>query len=119
MVAMGMQREVVAKVIGITKPTLIKYFREELDTASPKANAAVAAALYNKAISPDHPQAATCAIFWLKCRAGWKPQEGLQIGGDPDNPLRTETEVKIDFSGLTQEERDVVRGILGRRASQP
>ena len=118
MCAAGMQHEVIAKVIGIDDKTLRKHYREELDTAAPKANAMVAASLYRKAVSDNHPQAAISAMFWLKCRAGWKDASKLEVGGDQDNPLRTETTHKLDFSDLSDEELQVVREILARRAQQ-
>jgi hypothetical protein len=46
--------------------TLVKHYRVELDTATDKAIAQVAGSLFRKAISDDHPQAESCAMFFLK-----------------------------------------------------
>ncbi len=67
----GTRQELIAKVIGISVPTLTKHYRDDLETAETMANAAVARSLYSKATG-NHPGAVTAAIFWLKCRAGWK-----------------------------------------------
>lgn len=71
MVIGGIRRELIAKVIGISVPTLYKHYRDILETADVQANAMVARSLYNKATG-NHANAVTAAIFWLKCRAGWK-----------------------------------------------
>ncbi|SDB47151.1 hypothetical protein [Bauldia litoralis] len=61
----------IAGVIGIDPKTLRKHYREELDHGHTKANARVAENLYRKATG-DGREGVTAAIFWLKCRAGWK-----------------------------------------------
>jgi hypothetical protein len=69
--AYGVPQEEICKVIGISVPTLHKYYRHELDVAMAKANARVAESLFKKATG-DGTQSVTAAIFWLKTRAGWK-----------------------------------------------
>ena len=61
----------IARSIGISDVTLRKYYRDELDNGTTKANAAVAQSLYKKALG-DNSSSVTAAIFWLKTRAGWK-----------------------------------------------
>lgn len=63
----GIKQDDIALVLNISKVTLNKYYRAELDTAAHKANAKVAQSLYNQAISGN----TAAAIFWLKIRAGW------------------------------------------------
>jgi hypothetical protein len=69
--AYGVPQEEIGKVIGISKPTLERHYRQELDRGEVEANAKVAESLYRKATS-DGSQAVTAAIFWLKTRARWK-----------------------------------------------
>src|SRR3712207_5833975 len=69
--AYGVPQDEIGKVIGISKPTLEKHYREELDRAAIEANARVAESLFRKATS-EGAQAVTAAIFWLKTRAQWK-----------------------------------------------
>lgn len=68
MAAYGIPHEEIAKVVGCTRPTLRKYFRDELDTASAQANARVAEMLYQQAMKGN----VTAQIFWLKTRARWR-----------------------------------------------
>ena len=70
LVACGNGQEDIARVIGVRSPkTLRKYFREELDRAAIEANTHVAHSLYKSAVSGKDT---TAAIFWLKCRGGWR-----------------------------------------------
>jgi hypothetical protein len=71
MSAYGVPQIDISKVIGIERSTLQKHYREELDTATAKANSRVAQSLYNKALG-DGSSAVTAAIFWLKTRGGWR-----------------------------------------------
>jgi hypothetical protein len=71
MAGYGVPELAISRVLGIGVKTLRKYYQQELDTAHIRANTAVAQFLFKKATS-DGPQAITAAIFWLKCRAGWK-----------------------------------------------
>lgn len=68
MTAIGIPQEDVAKVIGIDVKTLYKYYREELDTAMIKANAAVGGKLYQKCMQGD----TASILFWMKTKMGWK-----------------------------------------------
>ena len=67
--AVGIPQEDIAQKIGIRSPkTLRKYFRKELDLAATDANAAVAGALYNRAVNGN----TDAQKFWLERRAGWR-----------------------------------------------
>lgn len=70
----------IARVLGISAPTMRKYFDLELATGHVKANAKVAEKLYQKATG-DGQGSVVAAIFWLKCRAGWNDRSGeVEIG---------------------------------------
>jgi len=65
----GVTQQEISDYIGIDIKTLHKYYRKELDTASIKANAAVARVLYEKAVIDRDT---TSVLFWLKTRAKWR-----------------------------------------------
>lgn len=65
----GVQREEIAKYIGIAPMTLAKHYQKEIDTAVIHANAQVAAKLYRNAVHKEDQRAIE---FWLKTRGGWK-----------------------------------------------
>src|SRR5262245_40937018 len=69
----GISEEKIARLIGVDAKTLRKYYRNELDLGSDKANSTLAQKLYRIATGSS-PQAVNAAKFWLACRAGWKEQ---------------------------------------------
>ena len=69
----GTRQDVIADILGIDGKTLTKYYREELDQATARANAAVGGALFNKAKSGD----TAAMIFWMKTRAGWREKQEI------------------------------------------
>lgn len=84
MAGMGLTAVEIAMLQGVTVKTLRKYCGEELREAAPKANAAVALALYKQATGTDGQKPnAIAAMFWLKARAGWVEAEKL-LGREAD-----------------------------------
>jgi hypothetical protein len=93
MISYGITQEEICLVLAICRPTLVKYFRREIDTASAEATAKVAGSLFNNATKQ---MSVTAQIFWLKARAKWrdndppdaKEEDGGRtitiIGGLPD-----------------------------------
>ena len=75
--SVGTPQDQIALIIGISKNTLIKHYRKELDTAMIMANAQVAQSLYQQAKSGN----TSAAIFWLKCRAGWVDKQSIEHSG--------------------------------------
>lgn len=82
MASYGIPEDDIARVIGISRPTLRKWYSYELETGHIKANSMVAQSLYNKAMGSGQG-AVTACIFWLKVRAGWvepRPWDEAPIG---------------------------------------
>lgn len=91
MVAAGIEQLEIARVLGITKPTLHKHYRAELDTGQALAVTEVAQSLFNMATGKAGPPNVTAAIFYLKARAGWSDQADSQKLGKKE---REEQEAK-------------------------
>lgn len=82
MASYGIPELDIARVIGISHPTLRKWYLYELQTGHIKANSMIAQSLYKKAMGEGQGSVAAC-IFWLKCRAGWvepRPWDEPQLG---------------------------------------
>ena len=77
----GIKQEDIAKDLGISKPTLIEYYRKELDTGAIKANATVLNNLFRQATKDDF-KAIPAAIFWAKVRVGWSEKMLHEHSGD-------------------------------------
>lgn len=79
----GTPQEDIAEFIGISKPTLAKYYKEELKISSIKANAEVGKFLFNMASGRAQKQGASfaecsrAAMFWAKTRMGWRETNNL------------------------------------------
>ena len=69
MTGFGIIQDDIATSLNITKPTLHKHFRRELDTGMIEANVRVAKALYENATRHNNT---TAQIWWTKARMGWK-----------------------------------------------
>lgn len=78
MSGMGITHEDIARVIGISSPTLRRHYATELRTGATRANVEVAASLYRQATDKAKPNV-IAGIFWLKARAGWRDRDG-EIG---------------------------------------
>lgn len=76
----GIPQEQIAQLIGVSKPTLRKYYLQEISAGMVMANAKVAESLFRQATDQHKPNV-VAAIFWLKCRAGWtEPGKGNELG---------------------------------------
>jgi hypothetical protein len=78
MAAYGIPEADIARVLGVSKPTLRKHCGAELDTGATKANSKVADFLFygicggtGKPAFKDERARVTAAIFWMKTRGGW------------------------------------------------
>lgn len=110
MVAYGIPQDEIAKSLGITKPTLAKHYREEIDTAATRANARVAQTLYKMATDPNHKSCAASAMFWAKTRMGWRETNHVEMSGPGGGPIQTEANVSDDL-------RQALDAIAGKIAS--
>jgi hypothetical protein len=83
----GFDQELIARCVGkegITAKTLRKHFREELDTSEAKANAEAVGKL-QEAIRRGEGWA---ICFRLKCRAGWRTTDKLEVSGADGGPIQ-------------------------------
>src|SRR5580693_8313898 len=78
MAAYGIPEADIARVLGVSKPTLRKHCGTELDTGATRANSKVADFLFygicggtSKPAFKDERARVTAAIFWMKTRGGW------------------------------------------------
>jgi len=96
MVRYGILVVEIARTLGITKPTLFRHFREELDIGITKANAQVGEFIFSTIVGlpiPGRPPVTderarvTAAIFWAKTRMGWKETVINQHEGTDGGPI--------------------------------
>lgn len=63
----------------LAKETFYRHFRRELDEGRALTTQLVGESLLRRALDLKHPQGATCAIFYMKCRAGWREAREDQV----------------------------------------
>ena len=75
---LGIPHEQICSILKISRPTLYKYYENELKQGKAQANAKVAQNLFNIATGTGRG-AVTAGIFWLKTQAGWKETTTLEV----------------------------------------
>jgi AcrR family transcriptional regulator len=88
MSAGGIPADKIAAALELSKATLYKHYKKEIQSSASEANAAVVASLFNQAKKGN----VTACIFWLKTRMKWsehaeiaeqdraqKPHESRQV----------------------------------------
>ena len=89
MAASGLSHDTIALCLGnegIDPKTLRKHFARELAVGADLAHTAVATRAFTMALRSENP---AWAIFWLKCRAGWKEKHEIQHTGKDGEKLLT------------------------------
>jgi hypothetical protein len=107
---LGIEKKLVAKIMGITPGTLNQFYAEDYDVGAAEIISSVAANMLRIATSPDDPNNAKVGMDVLNRRGGeeWKP---------PAQKLITSIEKKdnvIDSSKFSYEERQELRKMLER-----
>ena len=74
----GIAQHEIARMLDIDPKTLRRAFRRELDVGETEANVRVMAAVDANATKHNSLRA---QIFWLKCRAGWREAQDINVNG--------------------------------------
>lgn len=78
MAGLGLSVIDIGLLIGMSQPTVHKYYMPELQTGHIVANVKVAQSLFRMATHPTHPNVAA-AIYWTKTRMRWR-EDGDDMG---------------------------------------
>lgn len=73
----------IASLIGVSIPTLKKYYIDKLQIGKARANVEVGKALYQKAVDGD----TQAGIWWSKTQMGWRDSSKLEITGENGGPV--------------------------------
>lgn len=76
---MGVTKDRIAAGLGMSVPTLDKYYREEMDVAEVQIKGEVFGALMKNIQNGKEAS----IIFFLKARCGWKEQQSIIVEGLP------------------------------------
>jgi hypothetical protein len=94
---LGITHDQICSVLKISKPTLYKYYQDELNLGKAEANTKVAQNLFRMATGEGR-EAVTASIFWLKTQAHWKETQTIEV--------KDATEENERFKELAQRIRD-------------
>ena len=96
MIRYGIPETEIAQALGISKTTLLKHFRNEINASATKANTQVGEFIFATIVGlpiPGRPPVtderarATLAMFWAKTRMGWKENVVNQHEGKGGGPI--------------------------------
>lgn len=111
MAACGMPQDMICSKIknpqtgkSVDMKTLRAAFRAELKEAKALANAMVAQSLFQHAMGKGR-EAVTAGIFWMKCQAGWKEAQKVELTGAGGGPIQ-------NVSMTPEEFREIARQLL-------
>ena len=74
----GITHDMICSIANISKPTLYKYYAEEIEQGKASSTAKVANNLYRMATG-EGKEALTACIFWLKTQAGWRETNFIEV----------------------------------------
>ena len=97
----GLPHDDIALLIkdGITRKTLAKHFRRELDAGKAKANAKIAQSLFKQATEGN----ITAAIFWAKTQMGWREVNYVDVTRRDATELTEDELYSIAATGSTRD----------------
>lgn len=85
----GFTDQGVANAMGLSLNTLKAHYADDLAQGKERAQAKVAATLFQIATTPTHPRCVTAAIFIAKAQMGWRDVAAEDDPGDDEEPAFT------------------------------
>ena len=103
---LGLPHEQICSILNISKPSLYKYYQEELIKGKATANAKISENLFKIATGTGR-EAVTACIFWLKTQARWTEKQVLEIqdGTEQDDKFK-QLITDIQRAKLAEEDSD-------------
>tara|TARA_R100000655_G_scaffold105395_1_gene153555 strand:+ start:388 stop:771 length:384 start_codon:yes stop_codon:yes gene_type:complete len=103
---LGLNHEQISLVVELSKPTLYKYYDQELNSGKAKAIAKVSENLFRIATGSGRGNITAC-IFWLKTQAKWKETEVIEHNVSTDESKRFKNIVeRLRGAKLSEEDSD-------------
>ena len=89
----GVRVDDIAVQLGVTKVTLYKYYRDDIDAGIAEANAALGKTAYQMAMDGN----TQIMIFLLKCRMGYKDTTKIECSGPDGAPIQPHQAIRVTF----------------------
>lgn len=81
---LGIPQEQICSILNISKPSLYKYYGDEIINGKAHANAKVAECLFNIATGNSNRAVVAC-MFWLKTQCNWTEKQVLEVADATEN----------------------------------
>ena len=83
---LGIPHEQICSILEISKPSLYKYYGDEIIKGKAQANAKISENLFRIATGTGR-EAVTACIFWLKTQCNWTEKQVLEVtdGSEQDD----------------------------------
>ena len=89
---LGLPHSQICALVGISEPTLRKYYSIELALGKAVASSSIADTLYNKAMAGD----TTAMIWWTKAQMRWSETSTMQMANADGTKLEGINVVFVD-----------------------
>lgn len=113
--AAGEDQPTIADFLGITRWTLRKYYRDELDNGAARFLAKLKVTALSKALAGD-PQ---MLRFVLNVRSGWREQSKTELTGKDGAALNVGLYPVLDLSALSDKELEQYVALEAKCRQQP
>lgn len=117
-VALGLNHDEIAGLIGISVSCLQNRYEHELATGRARTVAQVGSRVVARALSPTDPHAQRAAEFYLDRLGGdaWTPRS--RLGLDPPAPSAQDPQPLVNGTALTRQDARRVAFLLAKEAAQ-
>ena len=114
-VGLGLTHAQIAKVMGISIGTLVKYYKDELDMGKIAKIAALSRTMFSIGTDRTHKGVVPAAMYLLKTQGGeqFRETQRTELTGKDGKPLEVNTKSNtVDPSLLSHDQREALREIL-------
>lgn len=113
--ACGTRYDIIAKMVGMSRATLQKIYRKELDDGGKTMIAKLGVSVIKRAMDGDR----ALSIFVLKCRGGWREKSEVSVSGQDGTPLSVGLYPVLDLSALSDKELEQYVALEAKCRQQP
>lgn len=116
MAGLGIPHKDIAFKMGINPNALERYYFQELNYGSIKANTEVTGYLFSLASGraiqrgATHADCSRAAMFWAKTRLNWQERTRIDVGNPEGETFKTEQ--SVDVASLTTEQLEQIMSII-------
>ena len=109
---MGISQEIMAELLQITRPTLVKHYRAELRHGTTELKARVLTSMFNVAQDPNHKDMVKAAMYVMRAHQNIMGEPASAKEGGVGMPNTITASRTIDVNQLSPEQRQNLREIM-------